>query len=105
MDKVLKLDDNGNPVPVFTMPITASTIKVDGTSASAATAAVIHATQATIVRIVADSDCYLLAGASPTALNDGTCMKMTAGQTEYFIVPPANKIAVIGGIMYITPHS
>jgi hypothetical protein len=103
--KPIRLDSNGNPAMCFNMPDTANTLKVDGTSASAATAAVIHATDETIVRIVADSDCYLLAGANPTALNNGTCLKMKSGTTDYFIVPPACKIAVIGGIIYITPQS
>lgn len=105
MEKIIKLDDNGTPTYCFSMPITASTLKVDGTSASAATAAVIHATQATIIKVAADSDCYLLAGASPTALNDGTCMKQYAKTVEYYVIPPACKLAVIGGIIYITPQS
>jgi len=101
--KGLKLDDNGNALPLFVMPKTASTLKVDGTSASAKTAAVIHATDEVVISVAADSDCYLLAAADPTALNDGTCIKQYAKTVQTYIIPPACKLAVIGGIIYITP--
>lgn len=103
MDKVLPLDANGNPVPIFEMPTTASTIKVDGTSASAASTNVIDATRNRICWIVADAACYVLAGSAPTALNNGTCMKLAAG-VHTLLVPANTKVACIGSIIYITPQ-
>jgi len=100
--KGLKLDDNGNALPLFGMPITASTQAVVSTSTSAQST-VIHATAETIVQIAADGDCYLLAGADPTALSNGTCIKQYAKTVQQYVVPPACKIAVIGATIYITP--
>ena len=102
--KPLTLDPNGNPIPIIRASQTANTIKVDGTSASAQSA-VIHATNLSIVRIAADSDCYILTGANPTALNNGTCQKLYAKTYTDLVIDPACKIAVIGGIIYITPQS
>jgi len=47
-----------------------------------------------LIRVHADSICSVeIGGASPTATT--TSMRMTAGQTEYFIVNPGDKLAVI----------
>jgi len=102
--KPLTLDPNGNPTPCLRASQTATTIKVDGTAASAQSA-VISATAMSIVRIAADSDCYILTGANPTALNNGTCQKLYAKTYTDLLIDPSCKIAVIGGIIYITPHA
>ena len=103
MDNYLRKDGNGESIPIFVCPDSASTIKVDGTSASATTTAVLSTTTDVNVRIAADSDCYILAGAAPTALNNGTCMKLYAGSVTDLIIMKNQKLAVIGGIIYITP--
>lgn len=47
----------------------------------------------TLVKLLADGDCYVTAGLSPTATaND---MPLLAGTAEYFGVTPGHKIAVI----------
>ena len=55
---ILFPDQNGNPMPVFYPGITAPII-VDGTSASAATAAVIDANDKQVVRLWADNNCHI----------------------------------------------
>ncbi len=49
-----------------------------------------------IIRIHTDAACHLvIGGSSPTAT--GSSMRMGAGQTEYFLVTPGQKLAVITG--------
>jgi len=93
-------DNNYTPIQAF-VPAT-STEVVDGTSASAQTAAAIHANEYTIVRVSAQTaDCYYKLGSNPTAVS-GADIYLAKGSYEYVIVPPAEKIAVIGGKLNIT---
>lgn len=47
-----------------------------------------------IIRIHTDVNCHLvIGGTAPTAVS--TSMRMVAGQTEYFLVTPGDKLAVI----------
>lgn len=46
-----------------------------------------------LIRVQADSICSIEIGTSPTAT--ATSARLTAGQTEYFIVNPGDKLAVI----------
>lgn len=60
----------------------------------------------TIIRMVANQDCFVALGAAPTALADGTCMVVQGGAETYIGVTPGQKLAVIqstaGGSLYIT---
>ncbi len=45
------------------------------------------------VRVIADADCHIAAGANPTATT--STMKLIAGTPEYFGVTPGHKIAAV----------
>ena len=103
--EILHLDANGNPMPVFS-PNTKTanaTIKVDGTSASAATTNAINATENTVVRLFADADCHIAIDTAPTATVGD--IPLTAGLPEYFVISAGAKIAVLGANLYITAHT
>lgn len=70
-------------------PIAEQTVAIGGSSA--ASAAFDAATR--YVRLHTDAICSVAFGASPTAT--ATKMRLAAGQTEYFAVPPGGKVAVI----------
>ena len=93
----MSYDQNGNPIPAFSL---GTHQEIDGTSASAATTAVLSATNDTLVRVCSTSDVRVLVGATPTAL--ATSPLLPAGCVEYIIIPKANKIAVLGGKLSIT---
>lgn len=96
----LHIDTNYNPIQAF-VPNTSSEV-IDGTSASAQTAAVLSTTGYTLVRLSAQTaDCYYKLGSNPTAVS-GSDIYLAKGSYEYVIVPPAEKIAVIGGKLNIT---
>lgn len=102
--EILHLDANGNPMPVFS-PNTKTanaTIKVNGTAASAATAAVISATERTTVRLWADADCHIAIDATPTATTSD--IPLSSGVETFMAIEPACKIAVLGANLYITKH-
>lgn len=72
-------------------PPTASQ-KITITGASARSAAFNAAT--TIIRVTADVACSIeIGGTAPTATTSSA--RFTAGQTEYFLVAPGDKLAVI----------
>jgi hypothetical protein len=49
-----------------------------------------------VIRINTDAACHVvIGGSSPTATSSS--MRMSAGQTEYFLVTPGQKLAVISG--------
>lgn len=48
---------------------------------------------ANFVRVVADANCHIEAGANPTATTDS--LRLTADSVEYFAVTPGHKIAAI----------
>jgi len=103
--KHLQIDPNGNPMPVF-FPGTKTanaTITVDGTGASAATTNAIHATENTVVRLLADADCHIAIDTAPTATVGD--IPLTAGLPEYFVISAGAKIAVLGATLYITAHT
>lgn len=99
----LQLDANSNPIPVL-FPGTKSdnpTIKVDGASASAASA-VISDTERTTVRLYADNDCYIAIDTAPVATNSD--IPLSAGVGTDLIIEKGCKIAVFGAILYIVKH-
>lgn len=60
-----------------------------------------------LVRLFSTVDCFILVGANPTALVDGTSMFLPGGIVEYFGVTGGQKIAVIAagastGSLYVT---
>ncbi len=68
------------------------TVAITGTSAQSAA----FADTTKIVRIHTDIICHVvLGGASPTAT--ASSMRLAADQTEYFVVAPGQKLAVITG--------
>ncbi len=70
---------------------TTQSIAVSGTSTQSATIS----STTRMVRIVADENCRIASGTSPTAT--ASSMPIQAGVTEYFGIPPGSnlKIAVI----------
>ena len=98
---ILFPDQNGNPMPVFYPGITAPII-VDGTSDSAATAAVIDAKDKQVVRLWADNDCHIAIGANPTATTSD--IPISGGISEYLVIESGCKIAVLGAKLYINVH-
>ncbi|HNX38743.1 MAG TPA: hypothetical protein PKI15_10335 [Candidatus Cloacimonadota bacterium] len=90
-------DINGNVIPALGL---GTAQEIDGTSASAATAAVIHATENKICRLACTADVRIAVAASPTAVATGTLLP--AGAVEYLVIPAAMKIAVLGGKLSIT---
>ena len=99
MQKVLKLDANGSAVPVF---CPGATVTATPSGGSAATAAVINATDEQIVRVVATAAVNIAMGNTATA-ND---MYLPSGVVEYYIVPANTKVAAYGtATVYITLHT
>lgn len=93
-------DPNTNPLPLFALGNDPEV--VNGTVSSAATAAVIDATNWAIVQLYASANCNIKVAASPTAT--ATTMAIPGGQLLYFLVPPACKIAVLGATLQVTKH-
>lgn len=98
---ILKLDHNGNPMPVFN-PGTIDPIIVDGTNASTATSTVISAIDNVVVRLWAADDCYIKIAGTPIATDE--CIPLSGGAPEHMIVERGNKIAVLGAKLYISIH-
>ena len=97
----LLLDPNGNPLP-YIRP--GATVKISPSGSSAATAAVIHATEECLVRIAVSAAMTLNFAASPTATT--TDLFMPANTVDYFVIPAGYKIAALGtGDVYITLQS
>jgi hypothetical protein len=84
-------------------PGASSKLAFTGTSAQSSAIA------GTIVRVTATQNCHLAFGANPTAVADGSCVYLPAGQTQFFAVTSGNKIAAIqdsaGGNLFITVMS
>jgi hypothetical protein len=98
MPEKMKLDGNGNPLPIFSP---GTVIIVDGTSASAASAA-LSTTDDVTVRVTVNADAYLAFGTAPTATTSG--MRIWAKSTENLLIKKGYKIAVLGGILGICIH-
>jgi len=100
--KPLPLDDNGNPQPLIRLG--ATPIIVTSSGASAASAAVISATEDTPCMIQASADCHIWSAADPTATTSH--VRLWAKVPYYFIVPSGHKIAVVGAsTINILPQS
>jgi len=69
--------------------VTDQTVAISGSSAQSAA----FNAKTYLVRIHTDSICSILFGANPTAA--ATNARLAANQTEYFIVQPGQKVAVI----------
>lgn len=99
MNKVLKRDANGEPVPIF---CPGTTLKISPAAGSAATSAVINATDEQIVRIAATAAVNIAMGATAAV----TDMYLPNGVVEYYIVPANTKVAAYGTAdVYITLHT
>ena len=70
-------------------PVTDQTVAIGGASAQSSA----FATNTRVIRVHTDAICSILIGANPTAT--ATKGRLAAGQTEYFVVKPGDKIAVI----------
>ncbi len=84
------------PLSVYFQAVTApalvnQTVSIGGSSAQSSA----FSSTTGIIRINTDATCRILFGTNPTALS--TSMRMIAGQTEYFLVAPGQKVAVITG--------
>lgn len=94
-------DDFGRVAPVAALGITE---RVTVGAASAQTA-VVFAPETTVIRLQADTDCFVLTGASPTAAA-ATSMPLVAGQETFLRVLPTDKVAVIqktaAGFLWVT---
>ena len=90
-------DANGRPIEVL-MPIPDESISVDGTSVSTPSAAI----EAWVVRCLTLADtCRIAFGSTPVATSAD--MLLAANAPEYFRIVPGEKIAVLGGVVEITP--
>ena len=70
-------------------PLVEQTIAISGASAQSAA----FAGTTDIIRVHSDAICSVLVGPNPTATT--STMRLAADQTEYFVVNPGDKIAVI----------
>ena len=61
---------------------------------------------ATVIRLVANTDCHVAIAANPTAVADGTCTFLPANSPEYFRITSGQKVAAIqdsaAGKLFIT---
>ena len=93
LKKYFPEDDEGRPVMLFQY---AKSQNVDGTSASAQSAAI----NAYFVRIAATDNALRIAvGSNPTAT--ATSLYIPAGQIDILPIVPGQKVAVLGGIANI----
>lgn len=83
-------DDFGESAPIFA-PAASQQIAV--TAASAQSAAFGARTSA--VMLFADTDCFVVLGDNPTALDDGTHMLLPANETRLLKVKGGEKLAAI----------
>lgn len=93
------IDIQGRALPV--VPLSdANSQDLDGTSASAATAAALDAVDDCLVRIAAKADIYIAIGATPTAAAGD--IWLPANGELWMEIPKGHKIAVLGGVANIT---
>jgi hypothetical protein len=88
MTTVLAQDRFAHPVPA--LPLGASVDIALSTSASTATANPVS-TGVSVVRLVADVDCWVAIGPDPVAASGGA--RFLAGFSECFAVQPGDKVA------------
>jgi hypothetical protein len=99
----VKAWDNGdgsiNTLPAIAVG-TCSKVSVSGSSAQSG------AITASVVRVIATTDCHIKFGSNPTAAADGTSLFLPAYAAEYFQFGSGDKIAVIqdaaSGNLFIT---
>jgi hypothetical protein len=85
----LPVDANGRTILCAKLPaVTQQQVTFTTTTASAAFSA-----DTRFVRVHTDSACRVAFGDAPTATT--TSMRMAAGQTEFFAVPPGSKVAAV----------
>lgn len=94
------------PNMTFGTPMPAASKTVSYTGTAGTTAAV--SANATVVRVIATTDCFIEIGENPTAVaNSG--MYLPALTPEYFSCPPSAKVSAIqvssGGSIYVTPFA
>ena len=93
-----------NPNYTYGAPMTGASVKVAYTGTAGTTAAL--GTNASVVRVVATTDCFIEIGTAPTAVAD-TGLYLPALVPEYFACPPSAKVSAIqvaaGGTIYVTP--
>lgn len=70
-------------------PLAEQTVAIGGSSTSSSA----FSAQTNLIRVHTDAVCSIAIGGGPTATS--STMRLAAGQTEYFAVSPAHKIAVI----------
>lgn len=81
---------NGNLQPVAYMPpLAEQTVAIGGASVQSSA----FNAKTRMIRVHTDAICSIAIGTNPTAT--AVKARMAAGQTEYFEVTPADKIAVI----------
>lgn len=73
----------------FGEPLAEQTVAIGGASVQSSA----FNAKTKMIRVHTDAICSIKIGANPTAT--ATTMRMAAGQTEYFEVNPAYKIAII----------
>ena len=87
----LPVDDNRSSIQV---------VKLTTTEKIANTASTTAATEEKVVRIIADADCHILVGSSPTA--DASDVFLPQGVVEYIRLAENDKINVFGANLYVT---
>jgi hypothetical protein len=92
-------DDNGQVMPVVKFAATQS-VSYDGSVQSTAVSA-------TVVRLVATTDCHVQIGVNPTA-SGSTSAFLPSGVVEYIGIKPGDKVAAIkqtggtAGTLFVT---
>lgn len=94
------------PNMTYGVPMPAASVKVAYTGTAGTTSAV--SANASVVRVIATTDCFIEIGTSPTAVAD-TGLYLPALVPEYFSCPPSAKVSAIqvssGGTIYVTPFA
>jgi len=94
------------PNMTYGQPQPAASVKVEYTGTAGTTSAV--SANATVVRVVSTTDCFIEIGTNPTAVVD-TGLYLAALVPEYFSCPPSAKVSAIqvssGGTIYVTPFA
>jgi hypothetical protein len=87
-------------------PIPGAGLTVAYTGTAGTTAAL--SVRATVVRVVATTDCFIEIGAAPTAVAN-TSLFLPAGVPEYFACTAGDKVSAIqvsaAGSIYVTPFA
>lgn len=94
----LPIDGNRNPIPAL-RPTTTTRVAISATAALSS-----PVTEDTIMRVVADIDCFIAVGSNPTATN--TSMFLPAKTPEYLKLAQTDRISALAssgtGNIYLT---